>query len=113
MGGGRGRNAESALPPLICLWESRSNYQSHLTCLSLVRLSRRKSNGRMPLWTKRGIDGVTQRIDGQRLRDVSMKDCDVAMAVADAGAAVVRRCFGTPLQRLDKGVGDFATHADI
>jgi myo-inositol-1(or 4)-monophosphatase len=42
-----------------------------------------------------------------------MHDCDVAIAVADAGAAVVRRCFGTTLQRLDKGAGDFATHADI
>ena len=42
-----------------------------------------------------------------------MHDCDVAIAVADAGAAVVRRSFGTTLQRLDKGAGDFATHADI
>jgi myo-inositol-1(or 4)-monophosphatase len=42
-----------------------------------------------------------------------MNDFDVAIAVADAGAAVVRRCFGTTLQRLDKGAGDFATHADI
>ncbi len=24
-----------------------------------------------------------------------MHDCDIAIAVADAGAAVVRRCFGT------------------
>src|SRR5215470_4031878 len=42
-----------------------------------------------------------------------MNDCDVAMAVAEAGAAVVRRCFGTALQRLEKSAGDFATHADI
>ena len=42
-----------------------------------------------------------------------MHDCDVAIAVADAGAAVVRRCFRTTLQRVDKGAGDFATHADI
>jgi myo-inositol-1(or 4)-monophosphatase len=42
-----------------------------------------------------------------------MNDCDVVMAVAEAGAAVVRRCFGTTLQRLDKGAGDFATHADL
>jgi myo-inositol-1(or 4)-monophosphatase len=42
-----------------------------------------------------------------------MQDCDVAIAVADAGAAVVRQYFGTPLQRLDKGAGDFATHADL
>ena len=35
------------------------------------------------------------------------------MAVAEAGAAVVRRRFGTALQRLDKGGGDFATNADV
>src|SRR5712691_3817028 len=59
------------------------------------------------------MDTCAQRIDGPHLRSVSMHDCDVAMAVAEAGAAVVRRCFGTPLQRLEKGAGDFATHADI
>jgi myo-inositol-1(or 4)-monophosphatase len=42
-----------------------------------------------------------------------MDDFDVAIAVADAGAAVVRRYFGTTLQRLEKGAGDFATNADI
>jgi myo-inositol-1(or 4)-monophosphatase len=42
-----------------------------------------------------------------------MKDFEVAIAVADAGAAVVRRRFGTALQRLDKGAGDFATNADV
>ena len=42
-----------------------------------------------------------------------MDDVDVAIAVAGTGAAVVRRCFGTTLQRLDKGAGDFATNADI
>ncbi len=42
-----------------------------------------------------------------------MNDVDVAIAVAQAGAAVVRNCFGTTLQRLDKGAGDFATNADI
>jgi myo-inositol-1(or 4)-monophosphatase len=42
-----------------------------------------------------------------------MNDVDVAIAVAEAGAAVVRRCFGTALERLDKGGGDFATNADI
>ena len=41
-----------------------------------------------------------------------MNDCDVAIAVADAGAAVVRRYFGTTLRRLEKGAGDFATNAD-
>lgn len=42
-----------------------------------------------------------------------MNDFDVAIAVAEEGAAVVRRCFGTALQRLEKGAGDFATNADI
>ncbi len=42
-----------------------------------------------------------------------MNDLDVAIAVADAGAAVVRRCFGTTLQRLEKEAGDFATNADV
>ena len=42
-----------------------------------------------------------------------MNDIDLAIAVADAGAAVVRRHFGTRLQRLDKGAGDFATNADV
>jgi myo-inositol-1(or 4)-monophosphatase len=42
-----------------------------------------------------------------------MNDFDVAIAVAEEGAAVVRRRFGTTLQRLDKGAGDFATNADI
>ena len=44
---------------------------------------------------------------------MSMNDVDIAIAVAETGAAVVRRCFGTTLQRLDKGAGDFATNADI
>jgi myo-inositol-1(or 4)-monophosphatase len=42
-----------------------------------------------------------------------MNDCDVAIAVADAATAVVRRYFGRTLQRLNKGTGDFATEADI
>src|SRR5262245_14942395 len=42
-----------------------------------------------------------------------MNDVDVAIAVASAGAAVVRQRFGTNLQRLDKGSGDFATNADV
>ena len=42
-----------------------------------------------------------------------MHDSDVAIAVAEAGAAVVRRYFGTTLQRLEKGAGDFATNVDI
>ena len=47
------------------------------------------------------------------LKPGDMHDVDVAIAVAGAGASVVRRCFGTTLQRLDKGAGDFATNADI
>lgn len=42
-----------------------------------------------------------------------MTDSEVAIAVATEGAAVVLRCFGTTLDRLDKGAGDFATNADI
>jgi myo-inositol-1(or 4)-monophosphatase len=42
-----------------------------------------------------------------------MNDLETAIAVAEAGAAIVRLRFGTPLQRLDKGGGDFATNADI
>jgi len=42
-----------------------------------------------------------------------MTDVEVAIAVVDAGADVVRRCFGTVLQRSDKGGGDFATNADV
>ena len=42
-----------------------------------------------------------------------MTDLEVAIAVAEAGAKVVRRCFRTTLQRLDKGAGDFATNADV
>ena len=42
-----------------------------------------------------------------------MNDFEVAIEVAEAGAAVVRHRFGTTLQRLDKGGGDFATNADV
>jgi len=42
-----------------------------------------------------------------------MTDVEVAIAVVEAGADVVRRCFGTVLQRSDKGGGDFATNADV
>ena len=42
-----------------------------------------------------------------------MNDFEVAIAVAEEGAAVVRRCFGKTLERLDKGGGDFATNVDI
>jgi myo-inositol-1(or 4)-monophosphatase len=42
-----------------------------------------------------------------------MTDIEVAIAVAEGGASIVRERFGTALDRLDKGGGDFATSADI
>ena len=42
-----------------------------------------------------------------------MNDFEIAIAAAEEGAAVVRRRFGSVLQRLDKGAGDFATNADV
>jgi len=42
-----------------------------------------------------------------------MDDSALAIAVAHEGAAIVRDRFGTNLERLDKGSGDFATNADI
>lgn len=42
-----------------------------------------------------------------------MDDSEVAIALVRAGAAVVRRRFNTPLERIAKGGGDFATIADI
>jgi myo-inositol-1(or 4)-monophosphatase len=42
-----------------------------------------------------------------------MNDANVAIATAEVGAEVVHRSFGTELDRLDKGGGDFATSADI
>lgn len=42
-----------------------------------------------------------------------MKDVDVAIAVAQAGASVVRRRFGTHLRRVVKVAGDFATDVDV
>ncbi|MEU2615484.1 inositol monophosphatase family protein [Micromonospora sp. NPDC007271] len=44
---------------------------------------------------------------------MSIMDRDVAIAAAEAGAAVVRARYGTPLARVDKSGGDFATAADI
>lgn len=42
-----------------------------------------------------------------------MHDCEVAIAVAEAGAAVVRRYVGATLTHLKKGASEFATQADI
>jgi len=40
-------------------------------------------------------------------------DAELIVAAAEAGAAVVRARYGTPLARIDKAPGDFATEADI
>ncbi|MBQ0906893.1 inositol monophosphatase family protein [Micromonospora sp. U21] len=42
-----------------------------------------------------------------------IKDEDVAITAAEAGAAVVRTMYGASLTRFDKSGGDFATAADI
>ena len=42
-----------------------------------------------------------------------MRDLDVALAAAAAGAAVVRDRFGSATRQVDKGLLDFATDADI
>ncbi|RFU39929.1 inositol monophosphatase family protein [Actinomadura logoneensis] len=40
-------------------------------------------------------------------------DAELAVAAALAGATVVREMYGKPLERIDKGAGDFATAADV
>jgi myo-inositol-1(or 4)-monophosphatase len=42
-----------------------------------------------------------------------IRDEDLAIAAAQAGAAVVRARYGSPLARFDKAGGDFATAADL
>ena len=42
-----------------------------------------------------------------------IEDRELAVAAAEAGAAVVRRHFGTAGRHTDKGGGDFATIADV
>ena len=44
---------------------------------------------------------------------MSVKDRDLVIAAAQAGAAVVRSHYGTLLTRFEKSAGDFATMADI
>lgn len=44
---------------------------------------------------------------------VCLSDAAVAVAAVDAGAAVVRERFGTPLERFEKAPMDFATDADV
>lgn len=42
-----------------------------------------------------------------------MTDVELAIALVEAGSAVVRRSFGRSLEPVEKGAGDFATNADI
>ncbi|WP_459804298.1 inositol monophosphatase family protein [Herbidospora sp. RD11066] len=44
---------------------------------------------------------------------MALSDAEVALAAAEAGAAVVRSLYGKPLPRYDKSPVDFATAADI
>ncbi|MCM0678517.1 inositol monophosphatase family protein [Micromonospora phytophila] len=44
---------------------------------------------------------------------MSLTDRDLAIAAAEAGAAVVRARYGTALDRFDKSPSDFATAADL
>lgn len=44
---------------------------------------------------------------------MTVDDLELAIAAAEAGAAVLRSRFGTPLDRFAKGGGDFATVADL
>jgi myo-inositol-1(or 4)-monophosphatase len=43
----------------------------------------------------------------------AMPDAEIAVAAAQAGAAVVRARFGTALERIEKAPMDFATDADV
>jgi myo-inositol-1(or 4)-monophosphatase len=42
-----------------------------------------------------------------------MTDVELAIALAETGAEIVRMQFGTQLQRIEKSAGDFATNADV
>src|SRR5581483_4733085 len=48
-----------------------------------------------------------------RVAGVGMTDGELAIAAAEAGAAVVRARYGGPLERYAKGGTDFATVADL
>ncbi|MGW0883454.1 inositol monophosphatase family protein [Streptomyces sp. NPDC002671] len=45
--------------------------------------------------------------------DMAASDAELAVAAAQAGAAVVREMYGEPLARFEKSAGDFATAADL
>lgn len=70
----------------------------------MISPPRRTGRGQRSGWT-----GVA------RCYGLTVRLCDAAVAVAaaDAGAAVVRARFGTSLERLEKAPMDFATDADI
>ncbi|MEJ3749137.1 inositol monophosphatase family protein [Actinomycetes bacterium KLBMP 9797] len=44
---------------------------------------------------------------------MALSDAELAIAAAEAGAAIVRSRYGTSLTRVDKGGRDFATNADL
>ncbi len=58
-------------------------------------------------------EGVCARAAAVRMLPSAMDDAEVAIAVVGEGAEQVRRPFGTPMGRVDKGAGDFATDADF
>lgn len=58
---------------------------------------------------RESCQGTATRYSGA----VSTSDAEVAIAAAEAGAAVVRSRFGTALRKFDKSATDFATDVDI
>src|SRR2546421_349258 len=52
------------------------------------------------MWTKRGMDGCAQRMDGDHFLSGSKHDGDVWIAVAAAGSAVGRQGFGESVGRM-------------
>ena len=68
----------------------------------------------MPYRTARRTGGTDIASDGAGYPPgMPRTDLELAIAAAEAGAAVVRSRFGAPLARIDKSAGDFATAADI
>jgi myo-inositol-1(or 4)-monophosphatase len=53
------------------------------------------------------------RPDADNLRLMTLSDLDLAIAAAEAGAAIVRSKYGTQLTRIAKSALDFATDADV
>jgi myo-inositol-1(or 4)-monophosphatase len=71
-----------------------------------VIISPARSRSRVAGWAGRGV----VRCYGLTVR---LSDAEVAVAAAEAGAAVVRARFGTPMERFEKAPMDFATDVDI